>query len=246
MIPAALLQTVPSAGSIWRIVENQEQAATRRITRSADEQSRLEQLLDNNKPPYLPGTQQLHWLLKTPFRYPPLRHGSRFGTAFEPGILYGSRELATAMTESAVYLWLFRAAPIELGPLERISDGRTAIRFDICHDSVSDLTTGAAARKYRRKISAPGSYTFSQELGSRLREQHTAAIWFHSARATAGINCAVLEPSAIPPGTEPSQQHWQLQLDSSACWWGLAGHDSFEVRYRDVADDSGRIPHPAL
>jgi hypothetical protein len=246
VIPAALLRTAPSAGSIWRIVENQEQAATRRITRSADEQSRLEELLDNNKPPYLPGTEQLHWLLKTPFRYPPLRHGSRFGTAFQPGILYGSRELATAMTESAVYLWLFRAAPIELGPLERISDGRTAIQFGISHDSTSDLTTGAAAKKNRHKISAPGSYTFSQALGSALREQQTAAIWFHSARAPDGVNCAVLAPAAIPPGTEPGRQHWQLQLDSSACWWGLPGHDSFEVRYRDVADESGRIPHPAL
>lgn len=245
MIPAALLETAPSAGSIWRIVENQEQAATRRITRSAEEQSRLEQLLDTNKPPYLPGTEQLHWLLKTPFRYPPLRHGSRFGSAFQPGILYGSRELATAMTESAVYLWLFRAAPTELGPLERISDGRTAIHFGISHDHVSDLTS-AAAKRYRRKISAPGSYTFSQQLGSRLREQHTAAIWFHSARAAAGVNCAVLEPAAIPAGTEPSQQHWQMQLDSSSCWWGLAGQDSFEVRYREVADKSGQIPHPAL
>lgn len=246
MIPAALLRTKPSAGSIWRIVENQEQAATRRITRSADEQSRLEELLDTNKPAYMPGTQQLHWLLKTPFRYPPLRHGSRFGTAFEPGILYGSRELTTAMTESAVYLWLFRSAPLELGPLERISDGRTAIQFGISHDSISDLTTGVAAGKYRHKISAPGSYAFSQELGGRLREQHTAAIWFHSARAAQGVNCAVLEPAAIPPGTEPGQQHWQLQLDSSACWWGRAGQESFEVRYRDVADESGRIPHPAL
>ena len=245
MIPATLLQTAPSAGSIWRIVENQEQAATRRITRSAEEQSRLEQLLDDNKPPYLPGTEQLHWLLKPPFRYPPLRHGSRFGSAFQPGILYGSRELTTAMTESAVYLWLFRAAPVELGPLERISDGRTAIHFGISHDRVSDLTS-KAAKKYRGRISAPASYAFSQALGSRLREQHTAAIWFHSARSTAGVNCAVLDPGAIPAGTEPGQQHWRLQLDASACWWGLAGHDSFEVRYRDVADSSGRIPHPAL
>ena len=35
----------------------------------------------------------------------------------------------------------------------------------------------------------------------------SATIWFHSARAAAIVNCAVLEPSAIPPDTEPSQQH---------------------------------------
>jgi hypothetical protein len=245
LIPESLLATGPSMGSIWRIVENQEQAATRRITRSAAEQSRLEQLLDANKPAYLPGTEHLHWLLKTPFRYPPLRHGSRFGSAFQPGILYGSRELATAMTESAVYLWLFQAGPTELGPLARICDGRTAIYFGVAHDSTSDLTT-ARASKYRRQTSDPGSYTFSQALGTRLREHHAAAIWFHSARSRQGINCAVLDPGAIPPGTEPRQQHWQLQLDSTACWWGIPGGDAYEVRYEDVADKTGRIPHPAL
>lgn len=245
MIPAALLTTRLSNGSIWRIVENQEQAATRRITRSAEEQSRLEQLLDLNKPAYLPGTEHLHWLLKTPFRYPPLRHGSRFGSAFQPGILYGSRELSTAMTESAVYLWLFRAAPIELGPLERILDGRTAIHFGISHDSISDLTTGPP-EKYLAQISNPGDYTFSQELGDQLRETHTAAIWFKSARAKQGVNCAVLDPMAIPAATEPRQEHWQLQLDSTTCWWGRPGGSSFEVRYDDVTDHSARIPHPAL
>jgi len=245
LIPEALLTIAPSSGQVWRIVENQEEAATRRITRSADEQSRLEELLDQNKPAYLPGTEQLHWLLKTPFRYPPLRHGSRFGTAFSPGILYGSRELSTAMTESAVYLWLFRAAPAKLGPLERICDGRTAIQFSISHDKVSDLTT-AAARPHRHKICAPDDYTFSQALGNRLRHNDTAAIWFHSARAKVGINCAVMDPQAIPDGTEPTAQHWQLQLDSTSCWWGRPGHNSFEVRYQDVADGSGQIPHPAL
>lgn len=232
-------------GSIWRIVENQEQAATRRITRSAAEQSRLEQLLDLNKPAYLPGSEHLHWLLKTPFRYPPLRHGSRFGTAFQGGILYGSRELLTAMTESAVYLWLFRAAPVKLGPLERISDGRTALHFGVAHHNFSDLTA-RRANKYRGRISAPDSYAFSQELGSRLRENDTAAIWFHSARTKKGVNCAVLDPGAIPKDTEPHQENWQLHLDSTACWWGIPGRDSFEVRYADVADTRGRIPHPAL
>jgi hypothetical protein len=245
LIPPDLLATGPSSGAIWRIVENQEQAATRRITRSATEQSRLEELLDVNKPAYMPGTQHLHWLLKTPFRYPPLRHGSRFGSALQPGILYGSRELHTAMTESAVYLWLFRAGPIKTGPLERISDGRTAIHFSIEHGAVSDLTS-EPAEAYRAEISAPGSYTFAQTLGTSLRERHTGAIWFHSARAAQGINCGVLDPGAIPIGTEPSQEHWRLHLDSSACWWGIAGRDSFEVRYQDVADASGKIPHPAL
>lgn len=245
MIPPELLETGASEGTIWRIVENQEQAATRRITRSAQEQSRLEELLDGNKPAYLAGTEHLHWLLKTPFRYPPLRHGSRFGSPFEPGILYASRERATAMTESAVYLWLFRAAPIDTGPLARISDGRTALNFRISHSEIADLTS-EAAQAYRGEISDPGSYQFSQNLGSALREQGATVIWFHSARARQGVNAAILDPAAIETAGEPGQEHWQLQLDADTCWWGRADGEAFEVSYNSVADASGRIPHPAL
>lgn len=245
MIADALLSIQPSSGRVWRIIENQEQAATRRITKSAAAQSRLEELLDQNKPVYLPGSEQLHWLLKTPFRYPPLPHGSRFGSPFEPGILYGARELHTAMTESAVYLWLFRSAVLDKGPLERISDGRTAIRFPVSHEQFSDLTT-TGATAYRHQVSDPSSYRFSQTLGARLRDAGATAIWFHSARCVQGVNCAILNPEAIPSTTEPEESHWQLQLDEAHCWWGQASGESFEVHYRDVADSSGRIPHPAL
>lgn len=245
MIPAALLVSAPGSGAVWRIVENQEQAATRRITRSAQAQSRLEQLLDASKPPYMPGSEKLHWLLKTPFRYPPLRHGSRFGSAMQPGILYASRQLATAMTESAVYLWLFRAAPTRLGPLERICDGRTALHFNVAHPRMGDLTS-SPARDYRQRICDPASYAFSQTLGAALREAGVGAFWFYSARAAAGVNCAVTDPAAIDGSAQPRQEHWRLQLDADTCWWGRPGRPSFEVHYSSVADASGKIPHPAL
>ena len=245
MIPEVLLATGPSDGPVWRIVESQEQAATRSITHSADEQSRLELLLDDNKPAYMPGTENLHWLLKTPFRYPPLRHGSRFGSTTQPGMLYASRELTTAMTESAVYLWLFRSGPVEPGPLERIVDGRTAIQFDLAHARCSDLTA-AAACDYKTQISDPASYVFSRSLGVALRASGAGAIWFHSARARGGVNCALIDPAAIARNTQPHQEHWQVQLDASACWWGRPGRDSFEIAYRNVSNSSGRIPHPAL
>jgi len=234
-----------ASGQIWRIVENQEQAATRNITRSADAQSRLEELLDGNKPAYLPDTEQLHWLLKTPFRYPPLRHGSRFGSATEPGILYGSCERDTAMVESAVYLWLFRAGPEELGPLQQIRDARTALHFPVSHPRGCDLTR-TQLTPYKQRISCPESYEFSQLLGSALRAADAGMIWFHSARAVAGTNCAVLDPCAVAGADMPVQEHWQIQLDTHSCWWGRPGHTAFEVSLRDVTDASGIIPHPAL
>jgi len=67
----------------WRVVEAQHQVSTRKLVDTAAEQSLLEELIDGVKPPDRTGGA-LHYLLATPFRYPPLRHGSRFGGAINP------------------------------------------------------------------------------------------------------------------------------------------------------------------
>jgi hypothetical protein len=72
---------------IFRIVESQEEIATTNIVANLDEQNVLEQLLETSKPGAI-GTVP-HYLLSTPFRYPPLKHGSRFGTLFENSLFYG-------------------------------------------------------------------------------------------------------------------------------------------------------------
>ena len=53
------------------------------------------------------GCEKLHYLLSTPFRYPPLRHGSRFGSSFEPSLLYASRSSDTVLAEAAYYRLVF-------------------------------------------------------------------------------------------------------------------------------------------
>ena len=57
--------------SPWRVVESQHQVSTRKLVDSADEQALLEELIDGAKPPDLT-RGRLHYLLFTPFRYPPL------------------------------------------------------------------------------------------------------------------------------------------------------------------------------
>jgi hypothetical protein len=78
----------PIAGTLLRMVESQEQIATNRLVDALDKQQLLEELLEGTKPDYRPGTRHLHYLLATPFRYPPLRHGSRFGRRSEPALFY--------------------------------------------------------------------------------------------------------------------------------------------------------------
>ena len=58
--------------ALLRIVESLEQVATTKITRNLEEQDFLERLIEGSKPGKLDGP--LHYLLATPFRYPPLNH----------------------------------------------------------------------------------------------------------------------------------------------------------------------------
>ena len=68
-----------------RLVEAQHLVSTRRLVDSAEEQALLESVLEKSKPtlPADPEFAGLHFLLTTSFRYPPLRHGSRFATRVE-------------------------------------------------------------------------------------------------------------------------------------------------------------------
>ncbi len=83
----------------WRIIEDQEKVATRKLVDSLDEVVILEELLELNKPEIKPDLLGLHPLLYTPFRYPPLPRGSRFGSNIERGLWYGSLKIQTAIAE---------------------------------------------------------------------------------------------------------------------------------------------------
>ncbi len=94
------------AGLLWRVVEDQSKNATMQLVDTLDEQARLEQLLDGSKPPY-PQNAPENYLLATPFRYPPLKWGSRFGAKTEISIFYGSLTHETALAELAFYRFVF-------------------------------------------------------------------------------------------------------------------------------------------
>ncbi|MGY3822375.1 hypothetical protein [Acinetobacter haemolyticus] len=66
-------QVSPLSGTLYRLVESQEQIATRQLVDTLEEQALLEDMLELVKPPYPPKSEHLHYLFKTPFRYPPLK-----------------------------------------------------------------------------------------------------------------------------------------------------------------------------
>ena len=81
-----------AAHTLWRAVEAQHRVATVVLVDSLAEQEQLERLLESSKPRAPAGTQSLHWLLFTPFRYRPSRTGSRFRGLTDSGVLYGADE----------------------------------------------------------------------------------------------------------------------------------------------------------
>ena len=198
-------------GIAQRIVENQEDVATLRITENLADQARLEMLIEDSKPPPpAPGSAGLHFLLSTPFRYPPLRHGSRFGGRFEPGLFYGSQERRTCLRECAYYRLLFwhdMAAP----PPNPLRARHTLFSAAVSSQRCVDLR----ARPYdtlQHELRDPVSYRYTQRLGSQLRAVETEVLLFASARGP-GTNVALYMPSAFAARAPRQQSAWLSEVN---------------------------------
>ena len=182
------------SGPAWRAVESQHVTSTRKLVDSDDEQQVLEALIDTAKPPWPTGRRfvGLHYLLATPFRHPPLRYGSRFGTRRERGIFYCAEEQATVFAEKAYYVLLFlEGTEADIEPLTR---PLTVFQVRVSTKKGADLTQ-APFDDHVELISSPTSYGDSQLLGASMREAGVAAFRFVSARdPKAGANLGLFEP----------------------------------------------------
>ena len=180
----------------WRVVEAQHQVSTRKLVDSADEQMLLEDLIERVKPPDTSGGRQ-HYLLFTPFRYPPLRHGSRFGARHERGVWYGSDTRRTAFAEIAYYRLLFlEGTQADLGTL---SAQLTAFTVRMRSDRGIDLVS-APFDAYRSAIASPSRYTATQSLGRAMRDANVELFRYPSARDThpdGGVNVGAFTPSVF-------------------------------------------------
>ena len=182
------------SGPAWRAVESQHVTSTRKLVDSDDEQQVLEGLIDTAKPPWPTGRRfvGLHYLLATPFRHPPLRYGSRFGTRRERGIFYCAEEQATVLAEKAYYVLLFlEGTEADIEPLTR---PLTVFQVRVSTKKGADLSQ-APFDAHVERISSPTSYRDSQPLGASMRAAGVAAFRFVSARdPEGGANIGLFEP----------------------------------------------------
>jgi hypothetical protein len=232
------------------VVESQYITSTRPLVDSLAEQELLERLLDATKPPVPAGREfrGLDFLLFTPFRYPPLRHGSRFATRRERGLWYGSEEVRTALAETAYYRLVFlEGTEARLLPL---ATSLSAFRAKVRTAAGIDLTA-PPFDAFRARISSPSRYADAQRLGAEMRAAGVEAFRYRSARdPRGGTNVGVFTPAAFasrrPAG--PSET-WRCTVNAAG---------DVEVARQDVVDVRrwlfpragflvrGRLPAPAL
>lgn len=198
----------------WRLIEAQHILATRKLVDSQFEQEILEELIDQVKPALFGKEfEGLHPLLYTPFRYPPLQYGSRFGTRSERSIWYGSLKLTTAMAEKAFYQFNFlRAAQAEFGI---VAISLTAFSTPIKTMKGINLVEPPFLH-YKSSISSPNDYKISQTLGHSMRLAKVEAFHYMSARDPEHhTNIGVFTPRAfLQKKPIPSSFHtWQCIIN---------------------------------
>ena len=204
----------------WRVVETQNKSYSRKLVNSIEELDILEELLEESKPRLdKPILDKYHYLLFTPFRYPPLKYGSRFGRRFEPSLWYGSLELETALHEVAYYRLLFlQDTHAEL----TLSFMLSAFSAVATSDKSVDSTLPPFA-SHTDEISSPKSYAYSQLLGSAMRIEGIEFFLYNSARTVKnkGKNIGIFYPKVFKSkqlATTPSPWNCFVNQTSVEFW----------------------------
>ena len=202
--------------SCWRVVEAQHHVSTMKLVDTLDEQSRLEELLEQTKPPVPPECAHLHYLLFTPFRYgSPYPTGSRFRRAgFTPGVFYASETVITAMAEMAFHRLLFYADSPGT-PWPRDADDYTAFSVPYTTKAALDLTVAPLNRE-RARWKHRTEYGACQALADNARAAGIDVLRYESARdPDGGVNIALLACGAFAVRAPRSRQTWRVYLSGS-------------------------------
>ena len=193
----------------WRCVEDQSRSSTLNLVDSIEEHDLLESLLDVAKPKVPDDCNGLHYLLFTPFRYPPLKWGSRFGTRAQRSLFYGALEEQTSLAETAFYqLSFWRASEAKMKPqTKHFSTFTMRVKAQIGLD-----LTEIHFNEYAKLISHPTNYEISQSLGEKMRDEGVEVFLFWSARCKEGRNFALFSPLAFAEKKPSNPNLWESSL----------------------------------
>lgn len=194
-------------GVVYRVVESQEKVATMNLVDTLDEQALLEELIEESKPS-LQAMKHRHYLIKTPFRYPPLKHGSRFGSRFEPSIFYAGQTLKSAICESAFYSFYFMSRCTQ--PYENtIINHKTSFSVDV-QDNKHIALTEISDLEITAKLTHKSDYQFTQAIGKQMRDKGISSFSFLSARCEKEVNIGIFEIDSII-GEPKNYLNWEVK-----------------------------------
>lgn len=200
------------SGILYRLVESQQHIATRQLVDTLEEQALLEEMLETVKPPYSQHLDSLHYLLKTPFRYPPLKWGSRFGQTSEPSIFYGGYSIEVALAESAYYRFVFWHSMNGEPPKNTLRSEHTLFSASYYSDKGIRLQS-APFDAHLEVIAHPTNYSHTHTLGTAMRNDGVEVFEYPSARARDNVSshaiCVGLFTADAFSQTSPlSRQQW--------------------------------------
>lgn len=185
-----------------------------KLVDDADEQRRLEELLDPSKPPVPAECRDLHYLLFTPFRYA-AHSDSRFRRSGRtPPVFYAAEHEATAIAEVAFWRLLFLAespgTPWPSNPLELTS-------FSVGHETAACLDLTAPPHAARREDwRHPTDYTAAHEAADRARQLGAEAIRAISARdPEERATISLLTCRAFSARAPTRRRGWRLSLSAA-------------------------------
>lgn len=207
-------------GEMYRMVESQEQVATMSYVDSLQEQAVLETLLESAKPSYPDAIisasmgSELHYLLKTPFRYPPLPWGSRFGRTHEPSLFYGGKTLQATLSESAYYRFVFLHSMEGEPPKASLRTEHTLFSAGYRSNRGIKLQERPFF-DYKMQLSHMNNYDISQALGSEMRACGVQVFEYFSARSKNDEVCvALFTPEAFADAKPSAVEAWFCELTS--------------------------------
>ena len=235
----------PLQGLLHRLVESQEHIATLGYVDTLEEQAVLESLLDGAKPPWPADGGHLHYLLRTPFRYPPLPWGSRFGQAHEPGLLYGGRDLGATLAESAYYRFVFWYSMDAPPPGETIQSQHTL--FSASYRTEHGLRLqDAPFDAHRALLTDPADYRITQALGSDMRAAGVEAFEYRSARdPDQGLCVGLFSPRALTRNAPRDMRAWLCQSSAHEVTFKPVGDRAVYTYRLDAFLKENRLPVPA-
>ncbi|PTS86653.1 hypothetical protein DBR00_00930 [Pseudomonas sp. HMWF032] len=239
-------QIKPLRGRLVRLVESQAQVATLQLVDTLAEQALLEELLETSKPPLPQSAEPLHYLLKTPFRYPPLRWGSRFGSVHEPSLFYGALRIDTAMAEAAYYRFLLWEGMSVAPPSGRILSEHCTFeaRYQVARGIQLQHPPFV---EYQAELCHVSAYQPCQALGAAMRVAGVEAFEYRSARCPQkGSNVALFVPSALAEKRPRNLLSWLCETTADYVAFKSAQvPDTPRVFRLATYQVDGQLPRPA-